>query len=72
MDEQYMLDGFYSELQEDCISKFENSQLDNESEEDIHNVERLSFSDLAVTGTDWTVETIISQIKKGNIHHLEN
>ena len=67
MDEQYMLDGFYSELQEDCISKFENSQLDNESEEDIHNVERLSFSDLAVTGTDWTVETIISQIKKGNI-----
>ena len=46
---------------------FEASQRENESEEDIRDIENLSFSDLAVTGTDWTVETIVNQIKKGNI-----
>lgn len=47
--------------------RFEATQLDNESEEDIRNIEKLSISDLAVTGTDWTVETIVNQIRKGNI-----
>lgn len=48
-------------------NQFEPSQVENESEEDISNIGGLSFSDLAVTGTDWTVETIINQIRKGNI-----
>lgn len=52
---------------EEFIGSFEQTQIENESEEDIRNVSKLSFSDLAVTGTDWTVETIIGQIKKGNI-----
>ncbi|MBQ8611408.1 MAG: DUF262 domain-containing protein [Oscillospiraceae bacterium] len=52
---------------EEFTSSFEQTQIENESEEDIRDISRLSFSDLAVTGTDWTVETIISQIKKGNI-----
>ncbi|MCU6701232.1 DUF262 domain-containing protein [Muriventricola aceti] len=67
MDEQLILDTFEPLSQEDYINKFEQSQVENESEEDISNVGGLSFSDLAVTGTDWTVETIINQIKKGNI-----
>ena len=46
---------------------FEGSQAENESEEDIRNIGKLSFSDLAVTGTDWTVETIVNQIRKKNI-----
>lgn len=46
---------------------FELSQSENEAEEDIQNIEHLSFNDLAVTGTDWTVETLVNQIKKGNI-----
>ena len=46
---------------------FEGSQVENESEEDIRNIGMLSFSDLAVTGTDWTVETIVNQIRKKNI-----
>jgi len=67
MDELLILDTFEPLSQEDYINKFEQSQVENESEEDISNVGGLSFSDLAVTGTDWTVETIINQIKKGNI-----
>ena len=67
MDEQLILDTFEPLSQEDYINKFEQSQVEHESEEDISNVGGLSFSDLAVTGTDWTVETIINQIKKGNI-----
>lgn len=47
--------------------KFEFAQSENETEEDIQNIEHLSINDLAVTGTDWTVETLVNQIKKGNI-----
>lgn len=46
---------------------FEVNQSENEAEEDIQDIEHLSFNDLAVTGTDWTVETLVNQIKKGNI-----
>ena len=53
MDEQLILDTFEPLSQEDYINKFEQSQVENESEEDISNVGGLSFSDLAVTGTDW-------------------
>ena len=67
MNEQMMIDVFEtSTLEDDSIDEVK-FQSDNEIEEDIHEVGKLSFSDLAVTGTDWTVETIINQIKKGNI-----
>lgn len=67
MNEQLIINMFDSPDPEEYVSKFEQTQAENESEEDIRDVGHLSFSDLAVTGTDWTVETIISQIKKGNI-----
>lgn len=67
MNEQLTIDAFESSIQEEYTNSFEQTQTENESEEDIKNVSKLSFSDLAVTGTDWTVETIINQIKKGNI-----
>lgn len=58
----------YEQLEfESEIRDFEFSQIDNENEEDINNISKMSFSDLAVTGTDWTVETLVGQIKKGNI-----
>ena len=49
------------------VDSFEANQNDNETEEDIQNIETLSFNDLAITGTDWTVETLVGQIRKGNI-----
>lgn len=67
MNEQLTINMFDLPDSEEYVSKFEDTQIENESEEDIRDIGRLSFSDLAVTGTDWTVETIISQIKKGNI-----
>lgn len=67
MDEQMIIDIFEPSTLEDDSVNLGQFQSDNESEEDIRDVGKLSFSDLAVTGTDWTVETIISQIKKGNI-----
>lgn len=67
MNEQMIIDVFEtSTLEDDSVNEVK-FQSDNEIEEDIHEIGKLSFSDLAVTGTDWTVETIINQIKKGNI-----
>ena len=49
------------------IESFDNSDVDNEKEEDLEDIEKLDLSSMAVTGTDWTTETIITQIKKNNI-----
>lgn len=38
-----------------------------ESEEDIESLEQSSFSKAVVSANDWTTETIINQINKGNI-----
>ena len=38
-----------------------------ESEEDIEDLEQSSFSKAVVSANDWTTETIINQINKGNI-----
>lgn len=38
-----------------------------ESEEDIGQLEKTSFSVAVLSGNDWTTETIINQINKGNI-----
>ena len=67
MNEQVSFDTYDTITQEELLGEVSRFQTENESEEDIQDVEKLSFSDLAVTGTDWTVETIITQIKKGNI-----
>lgn len=67
MNEQLMFDGFDSMNENEQINGLEFFQTENENEADIQGIETLSFSDIAVTGTDWTVETIISQIKRGNI-----
>lgn len=40
---------------------------DGESEEDIQNFDATKFSGAIVTDSDWTAETILSQLKKGNI-----
>ena len=67
MKEQLSIDSYENPNSDLYVDNFEQSQLDNESEEDIQNISTLSFSDLAVSATDWTVDTLISQIKKGNI-----
>ena len=67
MPEQITLSDF-DDLESELFSqKFEKSEADNESEEDIKGLDQMSLSDMAITGTDWTVETVINQIKKGNI-----
>lgn len=47
---------------------FFNKDIDpQESEEDLGDLSNLSFSNIAITSTDWTTETIINQLEKGNI-----
>ncbi|MGZ8225662.1 MAG: DUF262 domain-containing protein [Methylococcaceae bacterium] len=46
---------------------FREDELQIENEEDIGNLDQNLFSPAGVSGNDWTTETIISQIKKGNI-----
>ena len=67
MNEQITFDTYDTITQEEPFEEISRFQTENENEEDIQGLETLSVSDLAVTGTDWTVETIISQIKRGNI-----
>lgn len=67
MGNQLVLDSFGADNSDFEEQKFEDSQIDNESEEDIQNIGDMSLSDLAISGTDWTVETIINQMSKGNI-----
>lgn len=49
------------------VEKFDDSDPENEKEEDITNLVSLDISSMAITGTDWTAETLVSQIQKGNI-----
>lgn len=67
MQEQLSIDSYENSDLDLYVDNFEQSQSDNESEEDIQNIATLSFSDLAVSATDWTVDTLVNQIKKGNI-----
>ena len=67
MKEQLSIDSYENPNSDLYVDNFEQSQLDNESEEDIQNISTLSFSDLAVSATDWTVDTLISrQLVKSN------
>ncbi len=38
-----------------------------EDESDIRQLQKADISSVSVTGTDWTTETVLSQLKKGNI-----
>lgn len=47
--------------------KFDSSEPYNEQEEDISGLNKLDLSNMAISGTDWTADTIVNQIRKGNI-----
>jgi hypothetical protein len=42
-------------------------KVGQENEEDLQGLSKANFSEAVLWGTDWTTETIISQLKKGNI-----
>jgi hypothetical protein len=44
-----------------------NSDLETESEEDLASLDTAAFSQAVVFATDWTAETILRQLEKGNI-----
>lgn len=48
-------------------NEFIEDETQLESEEDIESLEQSSFSKAVVSANDWTTETIINQINKGNI-----
>ena len=50
---------------EDC--EFIEDESQKETDEDIGYLDNSSFSSAVVSGNDWTTETIINQINKGNI-----
>ncbi|WP_299512098.1 DUF262 domain-containing protein [Mucilaginibacter sp.] len=45
----------------------EEEKVGQETEEDLHLGEKQKFGEAVLWATDWTTETIISQLKKGNI-----
>jgi hypothetical protein len=47
--------------------EFKEDENQLESEEDIGSLDQKSFSNAVLSGNDWTTETIINQINKGNI-----
>lgn len=49
---------------EDDFKEYEDQQ---ENEEDIENTWQKSINEVAITASDWTTETILNQISKGNI-----
>ena len=48
-------------------SPFEANDENNEQEEDVLNTGFSDIGEMAISGTDWTAETIVRQIEKGNI-----
>jgi hypothetical protein len=49
------------------INDFEEERVGQENEEDILGLNTQDFSQAVLWATDWTTETVISQLKKGNI-----
>ena len=58
--EQYDPDGAEDVLEESALEG-------TETEEDLGSVDPAQFGRAIVSGTDWTADTIISQLAKGNI-----
>lgn len=50
----------------------EEEKVGQENEDDLQGLNKDNFSDAVLWGTDWTTETIISQLKKGNIELSPN
>ncbi|HQY53515.1 MAG TPA: DUF262 domain-containing protein [Ignavibacteria bacterium] len=50
----------------------EEEKIGQEAEEDIKGLNKDNFSEAVLWSTDWTTETIISQLKKGNIELSPN
>lgn len=50
----------------------EEERIGQESEEDLSGLNKDSFSEAVLWGTDWTTETVVSQLKKGNIELSPN
>lgn len=53
-------------------SEIDEEKIGQESEEDLKGLDKTAFSDAVLWATDWTTETIISQLKKGNIELSPN
>ncbi len=47
--------------------EFKEDEKQLESDEDIGSLDQVSFSSAVVSGNDWTTETLLNQINKGNI-----
>lgn len=52
---------------EDLFEDPEDSSVGVEDESDLDPLQRIDVSSVSVTGTDWTTETLIGQMDKGNI-----
>lgn len=63
MEEQYSV----FDMIDDSVSVFTASDINNEQEEDVSKNGIDSINQMAISGTDWTTETIVRQIEKGNI-----
>ncbi|MDI4649584.1 DUF262 domain-containing protein [Cohnella hashimotonis] len=65
----YQLDLFSLEDMEiEELSNINDVSMDEQEDESDLNISRLeNLSQVVVTGTDWTTETILNQLKKGNI-----
>ena len=55
------------EMLDDSVSVFADPDTNNEQEEDVSKDGIGSINQMAISGTDWTTETIVRQIEKGNI-----
>lgn len=55
-----------NDLNDESIFTEDESQLESEKDIDISH-ENFDFSSIAISASDWTTETIVSQIDKGNI-----
>lgn len=51
----------------DANIEFREDEEQLESDEDIGSLDQVSFSSAVVSGNDWTTETLLNQINKGNI-----
>ncbi len=54
------------------IDDIEEEKVGQENEDDLQGLSKDNFSDAVLWGTDWTTETVISQLKKGNIELSPN
>jgi hypothetical protein len=54
-------------LKVDIVNQERIDEIGQEGSDDILAVTPFTFSESVIWGTDWTVETLLSQLKKGNI-----